>query len=1555
MPTYVDDYLDSIAPSRPRRHRQTEEAQPFDLTPEQTTSLLGRVGGSALSGLSATANVLDLPGSSVRDVVGLLGGGSWDKYNPFDQWLDPTGKSAAENRVTGRDLLRGGGLIGKKDTWGNWAAGLGVDILTDPSMLVGAPGLAGKAGKFAKAMKLEPAIAKHATAKLATDVAGGLTGDVARKVGWREGAMRTSLDDLIGSGVVPAEAAADFGLTASQTAKPIGSAVRFHGPLQSLLGEGFGTGATSQLAARGLDALGSTIRNSAPVRHAFANFDKRYNIGGKTATTQGAQEMMEGVSKARERGGIEAGGEMADLIQMNPKFQDVFDLEMTTNQVKSAGGYMEDGVFKPLADAKPETISLAANKQYTNTSNAITKYIEGVGDSETRHSLPDHLKPFEPQLQKMREMNINQKRWEAEVAGLESPQLVDQFADYLTRIRVGFPDSSYFGSKGAVKATHEFQKGRLPFLKDIREGTALIQEASVDPQFSGIAHTMSKDVARPGITPIRGLDSAIETLKEGKFVKQPNLTKEELEGLTTAFKEKYGDRLRLKVGAHGEEIGIPDDEIRNLVHWLSGVDPRHAQLGIPVFERNPIVALEKRLEVGRSVANTHIQFSKEIADQAVPLEDLAKIGEGSAGTNTAYGIFGKKSAPNVRGMNLVDYLIKVHGKNTFKEVPDRAKQMMMENLGDKVAVGRTEASQLASKATQAKQLESQIASEELVGKFNAKHERHVADVDRLFEDAARKQDVLKRFNAADQMTEKLDSLSDDLSNPANLHRAVQSWEDILRAAEEVKPEAIKPEVLSELADQIKTIKEPLAELDARLKDVVDPDEAARITSEWSEQASKAQIMEQARRGVTGAEQLPARSVAENAENAAKREALLQEMEQAVANAADDPLKAQSIQDSYQRLIDAIPSVPVERSVNALPSITDTIRKAISRVKGEVRRELKSSTIGNVREKLSSGLEAVLAKSTAEQERLLGRAARKVGDVGEAASSDYTDLMNRAIAEMNNVDRLEDLPLGELHQAIKETLESGANGVRETVGKAAASQSVPFDEAEHVLKNLWLPEDVANDVVGIMNGMTNPKVVGPVMQVLDRVLSHWRAAVTTHPAFHSRNHSSSNIQSALAGMWDPKSYADGWRLSRGKKITGLSKDVPEYARKGLTDDQALAALKKEIYQYQVNSLRHGQHVTQGGKRARRLVGEKPLLDPLEPGTTLGQRMNPLSVETFEPFRYSSALGDAIEQQARITPYLNLRKKGWTPEAAAKRVLEVQVDYRGGAAMDATMRRMFPFWSFTKGATAFLVKELADKPGGAFAQAIKGISRARNPSEIAPDYIAETAAIPVQGTPLEYLLGKSDSNRYLTGAGLMMEDPLSFLGGGVKGALLEAGSRGNPLPKSLAEWMTGQTFFQKGPSGGRPLEDLDPTIARTIANIKESLGGEKQRHVKPFGGDAFEFVAGNSPLSRGLTTLRTLFDPRKSKGAKALNFLTGFKVSDVSPASQDAILSERIKEAEHRLGGRDYEVTYIPQDIFDAMSPLQQLDVLRVQAAKKELAKNKKERLEQEEKEKKRQRR
>ena len=55
------------------------------------------VGSGALSGLSMVGNLLDLPGSMVRDLL--------VADNPFDQFLDPLSHSNTGRSASGRDVL----------------------------------------------------------------------------------------------------------------------------------------------------------------------------------------------------------------------------------------------------------------------------------------------------------------------------------------------------------------------------------------------------------------------------------------------------------------------------------------------------------------------------------------------------------------------------------------------------------------------------------------------------------------------------------------------------------------------------------------------------------------------------------------------------------------------------------------------------------------------------------------------------------------------------------------------------------------------------------------------------------------------------------------------------------------------------------------------------------------------------------------------------------------------------------------------------------------------------------------------------------------------------------------------------------------------------------------------------------------------------------------------------------------------------------------------------------------------------------------------------------
>lgn len=91
--------------------------------------------------IGAVGNLLDLPGSSVRDALAMR--------NPFDQYLSPL---SDVNRTSGRDLARHYGLASNKDTWGNFAGGLAAEALLDPTNLIGA-GLIGKGLKSVSKVK----------------------------------------------------------------------------------------------------------------------------------------------------------------------------------------------------------------------------------------------------------------------------------------------------------------------------------------------------------------------------------------------------------------------------------------------------------------------------------------------------------------------------------------------------------------------------------------------------------------------------------------------------------------------------------------------------------------------------------------------------------------------------------------------------------------------------------------------------------------------------------------------------------------------------------------------------------------------------------------------------------------------------------------------------------------------------------------------------------------------------------------------------------------------------------------------------------------------------------------------------------------------------------------------------------------------------------------------------------------------------------------------------------------------------------------------------------
>lgn len=141
---------------------------------QDDTGLVGKIADGALTAVGALGNVLDLPGSSVRDIL--------QGKNPFDQWLDPLSHTEKGTSSTGRDLLETYGMRKNKET--GWvpledpgefardAAGFVAELALDPLAWI-TGGMSGAAKKTAKeaAEKAAEKAATQGLNKAATDLA----------------------------------------------------------------------------------------------------------------------------------------------------------------------------------------------------------------------------------------------------------------------------------------------------------------------------------------------------------------------------------------------------------------------------------------------------------------------------------------------------------------------------------------------------------------------------------------------------------------------------------------------------------------------------------------------------------------------------------------------------------------------------------------------------------------------------------------------------------------------------------------------------------------------------------------------------------------------------------------------------------------------------------------------------------------------------------------------------------------------------------------------------------------------------------------------------------------------------------------------------------------------------------------------------------------------------------------------------------------------------------------------------------------------------------------
>lgn len=502
----------------------------------------------------------------------------------------------------------------------------------------------------------------------------------------------------------------------------------------------------------------------------------------------------------------------------------------------------------------------------------------------------------------------------------------------------------------------------------------------------------------------------------------------------------------------------------------------------------------------------------------------------------------------------------------------------------------------------------------------------------------------------------------------------------------------------------------------------------------------------------------------------------------------------------------------------------------------------------------------------------------------------------------------------------------------------------------VADDVLVSEDAVQAATSLAKYFSDPEWRTVIGQAVDSFTNLFKKSVTIpFPAFATRNFFSGQVVNLTSGIVETP--ADIARYGKAfREAAGIPSKTPDAEIQRFLDElEAFSVTGHHRTFMDVDTTVGSQRGVLPGnpldvkttyREVQDVIGQSPAFPSIR-GNRLGEavgRATDTGRRVVEPYVGTMAKANQwAEWMNRAAPFIYLRRKGWSPQAAAEKVLELQFDYGRLSPVEKTYaRRLAPFYTFSRKIAGLTFDTLSQRPGGALAQLIRATNQGRESSANVPDYVAETASIP---------LGESDdgTQRFITGLGLAHEDPLQFFGGGFKDVILEAMSRTNPLVKFPSEVAAGQSFFQKGPTGGRPLEDLDPVMGRTISNIDQMLGGEYNPRPEPVVGSWFEHLMLNTPASRALTTARTLSDPRKHDPAGMLNLLSGVRVSDISPATQDATLRERMTaELRNVPGAREHVSTYVPEDVIDAMMPAERERTERIKAVNRALDRRAKQR-------------
>lgn len=454
---------------------------------------------------------------------------------------------------------------------------------------------------------------------------------------------------------------------------------------------------------------------------------------------------------------------------------------------------------------------------------------------------------------------------------------------------------------------------------------------------------------------------------------------------------------------------------------------------------------------------------------------------------------------------------------------------------------------------------------------------------------------------------------------------------------------------------------------------------------------------------------------------------------------------------------------------------------------------------------------------------------------------------------------------------------------------------------------------------------------PILSFVDKFTNSFKVGVLTWPSRWVRDFYSAAAINAMDGGLSWRGLSAAHQMATkgpAAEFAGVSA-IKEFA--GMTDKQATTELLKEMFSQKLIQPYGGawHDIASGRVAGTQVAGELPggvpqslkstLLDPLkekgafDPFMTRGiGHFGQIANETrFAPAKISENISHYTDTMARAAPYIEYRLQGLAPEVAAAKVKLAQVDYSDLTAFEKKyMKRLAPFYTFSRKMIPKVIKDLTERPGGRLAQTIRAENLSRD-DQFLPPYLAPGLAVRL---PESLGPGNGDT-RYLTSIDLPHEAvfqlfrPSNTTLGTIEDTGLGLLGQLNPLIKAPMEMATGKQFYS-----GRDLADLDSRIGRSL-----------NPGLPPDIPILLDQLVANSPFSRVVSMTGTALDPRKGWGGFATNALSGVKISDVDVTrSRDRIARDAIEEM---MRGNPAVSSYtsfsVPQDQIGNLTPEEQM--------------------------------